>query len=107
MRLLEQRLSVEKALRAYRAQLKAGAHFFIGKVEDGEIRGIQEVVIRQEMMDYSGDGDGVVFGFLERGTGSGPDAAEYPLVHHVQATSPEFMKKLQEYLAERIPPECP
>ena len=103
MRLLEQRLSVEKALRAYRARLKAGAHFFIGKVEDGEIRGIEEVVIGQETTHHAGDG--VVFGFLERGTGSGPDAAEYPLVHHVQATSPEFMKKLQEYLAERVRPE--
>ncbi len=103
MRLLEQRLSVEKALRAYRAQLRSGgAHFFIGKVENGEIRGIEEVVIRKELTERSGDGDGIVFGFLERGRGSGPDAAEYPLVHHVQATSPEFMKILEEYLAGRI-----
>ncbi len=102
VRLLDQRLRVEKALRAYRAQLPAGVYFFIARVADGEIRGIEEMVIPQDVTQHSGDGDGIVFGFLERGTASGQNGPDHPLVHHVQATSPEFMKKLEEYLATRI-----
>ncbi len=100
MRLLEQRLRVEKILRTYRSQVQPGAHFFIGKVEDGEIRGIEEVVVPSETMASAEHG--VVFGFLERGRGSDSDLDRHPLVHHVQATSPEFMRKLQEFLTERM-----
>ena len=106
MRLLDQRSSVEKALRIYRTKLRAGAYFFIGNVEHGELRSIEEVAVRQELPGSVGDSDGVVFGFFERGRSSGPgeedQSISHPLVHHIQATSPEFMRKLQEYLAERI-----
>ncbi len=100
MRLLDHRLKVEKALRDYRARLSPGVYFFVGDVRDGELRGIEEIVIRQDAMAGGDDSDGVVFGFFERGR-----EAQQQMVHHVQATSPEFMQKLQEYLAERVRPE--
>lgn len=105
MTLLDQRMNVEKALRAYRATLKAGVYFFIGRVRNGELLGIEEVAMPQDAPGLSGNSDGIVFGFMERGrAGQGPDVSSesHPLVHHIQATSPQFMKMLEDHLAERL-----